>query len=97
MKKLQLSGFKISDEEKSIINNIIQSYDIKLSRESDYEKLSLRLKKSKHGKTYLHEIEAKLKIKNKIFNTKVTDYNLFYAVSEALNKILNELKHYNKK
>jgi hypothetical protein len=42
-------------------------------------------------------VEGKLEIKNKIFNSKTADYNIFYAVSEALEKLLNELKHYIKK
>jgi ribosome-associated translation inhibitor RaiA len=97
MEKLQLSGFDISEAEKSVINNIIQNYEAKIARELDYNQLSLRLKKSQHGKTFLHEIETKLETDGKRFNAKVIDYNLFYAVSEALEKIINEIKHYNKK
>jgi ribosome-associated translation inhibitor RaiA len=97
MEKLKLSGFNISGAEKPIIENVIKNYEIKILRESDYNQISLRLRKSQHGKTFLHEVEGKLEIKNKIFNSKTADYNIFYAVSEALEKLLNELKHYIKK
>ena len=97
MEKLRLSGFNITEAEKAVVSNIIQTHDIKISRELNYEQLSLRLKKSQHERAFLHEIEAKLETKNKTFNAKVTDYNLFYAVSEALEKILNEVKHYSKR
>jgi len=97
MEKIKLSGFNLDDAEKGRIGEILLGYENKIERETGFNQLSLRLKKSQHGKAFLHEIDTRLEIKNKTFNAKVTDYNLFRALTEALDKILNELKHYLKK
>jgi len=96
MGKIILSGFDITKSEKAIVDNIIKTHEIKIEREIEYKALKLTLKKSQHGKEWLYEIKAKLDINNKVFNAEITDYNLFYAVAEALNKIINEAVHYHK-
>ncbi|MEM3405602.1 MAG: hypothetical protein QW117_01350 [Candidatus Pacearchaeota archaeon] len=97
MEKLKLIGFDLEEIEKEKINNILNNYLKKIENIVDYKQLSIRLKKSKHGKIFLHEIETKLETKEKIFNSKITDYNIFNALKETLKKIINELKHYYKK
>lgn len=97
MEKLKLSGFDVSKSEKATITELIETYENKFEREANYQQLSLRLKKSQQINNVLYEVETKLDINGKIFNAKVTDYNMFVAVSTTLNKILNELKHYQKK
>ena len=87
-------GFDIEKSEKAVIDRIIKTYGKKIEREIGGSwALVLRLKKSKHGKAFLHEIMGKIMSNKKVFNSKTSDYNLFFAVSETLEKLLNEIKH----
>lgn len=93
----ELSGFEISDAELNIVNNIIDSYLKKIDRFIKAEKIQLRLKLSQHEKSFLHEISGKIITNKKIFNAKVSDRNLFYAVASVLEKLLHEIEHFVKK
>jgi ribosome-associated translation inhibitor RaiA len=97
MGKITLNGFDLTDYEKSRIEKIIQKHEKKLLNITEYEEIFLRLKKSAHGKTFLHEIECKIITKKGIFNSKKTDYNLFAVVSEVLEKTIKEITHKNEK
>ena len=50
------------------------------------------MKKSQHGNNYLHEIQGKM-IAGKMMTAEATDYNLFAAISEVLDKLMNEAEH----
>ena len=90
---IQLAGFDLDPAEVSIIHDIISSYTKKIEEKASYDKIRLRLKKSQHGKAFLHEVQAMLVADGKNFNTKVSDYNLFSAMSEVFEKLLNEITH----
>ena len=91
--KIFLSGFELDEAEKAIVGNIINNYKHKIEERADYEYIKLRLKKSRRGKAFLHEIKGSLKIDNKTFNSKVADYNLFAATAEVMEKLMNEMIH----
>jgi len=91
--KIILAGFDLEPAEKAIVNNLIANYQQKIAEKFDYKEIRLRMKKSVRGKTFLHEVQGLL-IGEKKFNAKVTDYNLFSALSETLEKLMNEAEHY---
>lgn len=91
--KIYLSGFELDPAEKAIVDNILRNYSHKIGERADFEYLKLRLKKSQKAKTFLHAVEGELKIENKVFRAKETDYNLFSVLADVLEKLLNELVH----
>ena len=93
MGKIKLAGFDLEPAEKAIVGNIIRNYEHKISERCQYEYIMLNLKKSRKGKTFLHEVKGDLKVKGKIMSAKMTDYNLFSALAEVMEKMLNEVEH----
>lgn len=91
--KVILAGFDLEPAEKAIVSNLIANYKQKIAEKFDYKEIRLRMKKSARGKAFLHEIQGLL-IGEKKFNAKTTDYNLFLALSETLEKLMNEAEHY---
>ena len=91
--KIILSGFDLDSKEKEIVNNLIQSYADKIKERIGYGDIKLRLKKARHGKEFLHEVQGILIANNKKFNALVTDYNLFAALAEVFEKLMHEAEH----
>ncbi|MBM3233636.1 hypothetical protein FJZ19_00915 [Candidatus Pacearchaeota archaeon] len=91
--KIFLSGFELEEAEKAIVGNIINNYKHKIDERAEYEYIKLRLKKSRRGKAFLHEVKGSLKKDNKILNSKSTDYNLFAATAEVMENLMNEMIH----
>jgi hypothetical protein len=91
--KILLSGFGLEEAERAICDNIIKSHISKIEERSKFDYLKLRLRKSQRGKNCLHEIEGTLKVKGGIFTSKTEDFNLFSALAEIMEKLLNELNH----
>ena len=90
--KLFLAGFDLEPAEKAILENLIKNYTYKISERTKYEWIRLRMKKSKKGKAFLHELKAEMKA-GRIFTASSADYNLFSAASEVFEKLLNEVAH----
>jgi hypothetical protein len=103
---IALINFKLEPIEIAVIKKITGHYVKKISEASNYKELKLRLKNHQHGKSFLHEIEAEAVItegqktnekategRNIILSAAVTDYNLFTALSQVLEKIFNEALH----
>lgn len=91
--KVLLAGFKLDEAEKSIVNNIIKNHVSKIKERADFDYIKLRLRKSQRGKNFLHEIEGSLKARRGIFTAKTTDFNLFSALAEVMEKLMNEMIH----
>jgi len=91
--KALLAGFSLDEAEMAICNNIIKNYSHKIRERVDFSELRIRLKKTQKGKNWLHEIEAGIKSGNRNFAARTSDYNLFAALAEAMEKLLNELTH----
>lgn len=93
-KKISFSGFDLESSEQQKVNELIERYLRKIEdRLSDYEDIKLRLRKSKHGKAFLHEVEGDIVVKGKILTSRCTDYNLYTAISKVFEKMLREIEH----
>jgi ribosome-associated translation inhibitor RaiA len=91
--KILLSGFELDAAERAICDNVIKSHVSKITERADFDYIKIRLRKSQRGKNYLHEIEGTLKVRNQVFTAKTQDFNLFSALAEVMEKLLNELVH----
>ena len=91
--QIVLNGFELEAAEKAIVENLVKNYKHKMSEKGKFEYVQLRTRKSQKGKTFMHEVEGKMKANGKLFNSKSTDYNLFAATDAVLDKLLNELIH----
>ena len=91
--KVSLSGFGLDEAEKLVVNDIVKHYEYKISERTEYDYIKIDLKKTKKGNAFLHEVRGTLKVKNEIFTSEVTGFNLFAVTSEVLEKLLNELSH----
>ena len=93
-KKLSLSGFNLDDSEKARVNDVLEKYLRRIEeRVKSYDELKLRLKKSLHGKSFLHEVEGDLVMGSRIISAKETDYNMYAALTGVFEKILVEIEH----
>lgn len=88
-----LSGFKLDEAEKAIVDNLIKNYKHKINQKVKFNEIRLRMKKSQHGKAFLHEVQGLMQAR-KNFSAKAEDYNLFAAISEVLEKLMHEAMHY---
>lgn len=88
-----LSGFKLDGAEKAIVDNLVKNYKNKLQQRVKFKEIRLRMKKSQHGKVFMHEVNGTLS-GDKQFTAKAEDYNLFAAISEVFEKLMHESMHY---
>lgn len=91
--KIFLSGFELEPAEKAIADNVIKSYSHKIKERAGYDYIKLSLKKSQRGRVCLHKVRGTLKKGALVLTSKAEDYNLFSAIAEVLEKLLNELVH----
>ena len=89
--KIELEGFKeIASAELVILKKLIGNFANKFG---DFEELKLHLKDvHKTEASVKFEVNGKLKKENKEYNAEVTNYNLFFAVNEVLDRLKKELK-----
>jgi len=90
--KIILTGFKLDPVEKSMIERIIRTYKHKIGEKIKYSEIRLRLKKSARGQTFLHEVQGVL-LADKKYTSKMTDFNLLFAASEVLEKLMHGAEH----
>lgn len=96
--KISLVGFKaLEPAELVIIKKIVGNYVKKMNENAGYESLKLNLQQHAKGKTFLHEINAQAIFKEGKFGSRVTDWNLYKALSNVLEKVLKEVIHKRKK
>ena len=91
--KVIVSGFNLEESEKTAVSSIIESYKEKIKNKFGFEELKIRLKKSLHGKAFLHELQGTLISNEKQFKTETSDYNLFSALHELFEKLMHEAEH----
>lgn len=86
---IRLSGFKeLEPAMLIVVKKMVGNYTKKISeRVKDFQDININLKKV-HEKN--HEIQIKLNA-DKIYNSEVADYNLFFALDKALGKIMSEV------
>ena len=79
--------------EKEKVNALLDRYIQKIEDTvNDYEELKIRLKRSAHAKTFLHEVHGELIIKGKRLVSKETQYNLYKALSMMFHGLLTEIE-----
>jgi len=93
LKNVELSGFQLEDVEKEMLLGIISKALEKAEKTCEIEYAKISMKKSVHGKTFLHEIKCSMKTRMGAFNAKESHYNMFRAVAGCLEKITNEIGH----
>ncbi len=92
--KVLISGFKFDESEKAAVNKVIENYVRKIEERFGFQEIILRLKKSLHGKAFLHEIKGTLVSESgKQLKAVVTDYNLYSALSEVFEKLMREAEN----
>jgi len=91
--KVLLAGFDLDYGEMAVINNIIDNYVEKIEHRIGFEEIKLTLKKSRRGKSFLHEVKGTLAVGGKQFKTEKTDYNLLKVLSEVFEKLMKEAEH----
>ena len=91
---ITLSGFDLEAVEMIVVRKIIGSQVKKLSEICDYDSVNLTMRKSQHGKAFLHDLKANVNLKSGApLVSEVSDYNLYTALSEILNKIIKQAEH----
>ncbi len=85
---------KLDEIEIEKAKKIISQGMKKIRNYGDFQLLKLNLRIHKHSMEYIHEIEGEVLIKNKkIFNSIVSDKNLYKAISRVIDKLKNEIDH----
>jgi len=88
-----LSGFDLDISELEPIKKIINKYIKKINRICRYRSLNIRLKKTKKGTTFLHELTGRAETSVGGANTAITTLNLFKGTRDIMDKITHELEH----
>ncbi|MBS3153444.1 hypothetical protein J4426_02685 [Candidatus Woesearchaeota archaeon] len=88
--KITLSGFSSVEPGKMVVvKKIIGNYVKKMEdRTENFESVIVHLKVV-HNSEF--EIQAKLAANGQSYNAGVTDFNLFFAISRAMDKIIGEI------
>ncbi|MBI4158849.1 hypothetical protein HY500_01165 [Candidatus Woesearchaeota archaeon] len=88
--KITLSGFHDVEPGKLVvIKKIVGNYVKKMEEKTqNFEKVSVHLK-TIHNSEF--EVQTKLAANGRAYSADVTDFNLFFAMSRALDKILSEI------
>ena len=91
---IKLSGFKeLEPAMLVVVKKMVGNYAKKMTDHStSFKELNLHLKPvHKTEKNSKYEIQARLS-SDKMYNSEVVDFNLFFAIDKALSKIMNEIK-----
>lgn len=91
--QISYKGFDLPKEELCSIQELVEGYAKKIARACNYDLLTLKLRKARHGKAFLHELKASARIKGKLLNAEFSDYNLYKAIAEVMKKLLHEAEH----
>ena len=95
---IALVGFEVLDQsEQEIVRKMVENYIKKMNMNGDFKEMRLSLRQHRHGKTFKHEIDALAVFGQGRFDAESTEWNLYVALSQVCDKILNELDHQVKK
>ena len=92
---ITLVGFKeIEFAELSIVKKLVGNYAKKISSTKPITNLTLTVKQIHHTdeNSSKFELKAKLDLDGKIYNSEITEYNLFIGIDNILKKIDNQIK-----
>lgn len=88
--KITLSGFhNVEPGKLVVVKKVVGNYVKKMEEKTqNFENISIHLKQI-HNSEF--EIQTKLAANGRAYSADVTDFNLFFAMSRALDKIMNEI------
>ena len=91
---IALVGFNILEPaELVIVKKMVGTYVKKMGNHGDYKEMRLTLQQHPHGKTFKHEVSGLAIFSEGRFNSNVTDWNLYSAISQVCEKIMQEVTH----
>ena len=86
--ELALVGFEtLEPSELEGVRKIVVNHVRKLGNIADFKEMKISLKQHKHGKTFKHEINALAIFSEGRFESAVTEWNLYSALSSVCEKI----------
>ena len=92
---IEITGFKeLERDQLVIVKKIVGNHVKKISDQNEnFKTLKLTLKPiHKTKKSQKYEIKGNLDMGGKIKTAEITDYNLFFAISQILNKLEGSVK-----
>lgn len=97
---ISLVGFgKLEPAEIIVVKKLVGTYVRKLSEIANYKELKIRLKQTKHAKSFIHEIDGEAIIteskaeeegKNLRLNSNISDRNLYSALTKVLDNLIKQ-------
>ena len=95
---IALVGFEILDAaDMIIVKKIVGGYVKKMGNSGDYQDMRLVLQQHPHGKSVKYEIVGKANFKEGQFNGNSMEWNLYTAISQVCDGILEGVIHSRKK
>jgi len=89
---IALVGFEILDPAETVIaKKIVGNYVRKMNNNGEYKEMRLTLQRHAHGKSFKHEITGLSIFSEGRFNSNATDWNVYTAISQVCEKMLQEL------
>lgn len=93
---ISLVNFDLDPMQAAVVRKLVGNYVKRLGEITEYKELKIRLRKHEHGKSVLHEIDANAYIihgKEVTLNANSSNYNLYSALAEVLDKVIAEAMH----
>jgi ribosome-associated translation inhibitor RaiA len=94
---ISLVNMELDPMQMAVVKKIAGNHVKKLGEIANCKEIKIRLKKHEHGKAVLYEMDAQAIIlsegKEIILSANTSNYNLYSALSEALEKLLSEATH----
>jgi len=88
-----LVGFSLDPAEMIVVKKIVGHYAKKISEQTAYSELKVRLRQSKKTKSFLHELDVDVFTSGGILTSNAEDKNLYSGLSDALEKVYNQAQH----
>jgi ribosome-associated translation inhibitor RaiA len=89
---ISLVGFKdVEPAEMVVVKKVVGNYSKRISEmSSSFKKITVSMKKIHGPESHKYEMACKLDA-DKVYNSEVTEFNLFVALDSALKKIVSSL------
>ncbi len=95
-KELEINGInQLTEEDQSIVNKLVEKRLNKIERQikNDFSLNVLIKEYEKDGKSKKYSVDFTLRVGNKYFKSKDTDWKLSNAVNSSLDKLQTEIEH----
>ncbi len=95
---IALVGFEILDpSELIVVKKIVGNYVRKMGNNGEYQEMRITLQQHPHGKSFKHELTALAIFKEGRFNSNAMEWNIYNALAQVCDKILEKLKQTRRK